>query len=79
MLRKQRLRILTLAMAAALSGAPPKCDPACRPLFQVPPVTVQHIKVHGSALEGNLEGDAVDHDVFVFAAQLQQRSASWMP
>lgn len=30
------------------------------------PVTVDHIKVHGTALEGNLEGDAVDRDVFVF-------------
>ena len=30
------------------------------------PVTVEHIKVHGTALEGNLEGDAVDRDVFVF-------------
>lgn len=30
------------------------------------PLTVEHIKVHGTALEGNLEGDAVDRDVFVF-------------
>ena len=30
------------------------------------PVTVERIKVHGTALEGNLEGDAVDRDVFVF-------------
>lgn len=30
------------------------------------PVTVEHIKVHGTSLEGNLEGDAVDRDVFVF-------------
>jgi enterochelin esterase-like enzyme len=30
------------------------------------PVAVEHIKVHGTALEGNLEGDAVDRDVFVF-------------
>jgi enterochelin esterase-like enzyme len=30
------------------------------------PVTAEHIKVHGSALEGNLEGDAVDRDVLVF-------------
>jgi enterochelin esterase-like enzyme len=30
------------------------------------PVTVEHIKIHGTALEGNLEGDAVDRDVFVF-------------
>jgi enterochelin esterase-like enzyme len=40
---------------------------------EVPPVvpgaksvTVEHIKIHGTALEGNLEGDAVDRDVFVF-------------
>lgn len=30
------------------------------------PVTVEHIKVHGKLLEGNLEGEAVDRDVFVF-------------
>jgi|SRR5271157_117070 len=30
------------------------------------PVTVEHIKIHGEALEGNLEGDAVDRDVVVF-------------
>jgi len=30
------------------------------------PVTVGRIKVHGTALEGNLEGDAVDRDVLVF-------------
>jgi S-formylglutathione hydrolase FrmB len=40
---------------------------------QVPPVVpgakavaVEHIKIHGTALEGNLEGDAVDRDVIVF-------------
>src|SRR5271166_2980750 len=30
------------------------------------PVTVEHIKIHGNALEGNLEGDAVDRDALVF-------------
>ena len=30
------------------------------------PVTVEHIKIHGAALEGNLEGDAADRDVIVF-------------
>jgi enterochelin esterase-like enzyme len=30
------------------------------------PVTVQQIKIHGKALEGNLEGDAVDRDAIVF-------------
>jgi enterochelin esterase-like enzyme len=29
------------------------------------PVKVERIKIHGVALEGNLEGDAVDRDVFV--------------
>ena len=27
------------------------------------PVAVEHIKIHGKSLEGNLEGDAVDRDV----------------
>ena len=52
---------------------------------EVPPVvpgaksvTVEHIKIHGVALEGNLEGDAVDRDVLVFlppsyAAKKSQR------
>src|SRR5215475_7783038 len=30
------------------------------------PVTVEHLKVHGNSLDGNLEGDAADRDVFVF-------------
>jgi S-formylglutathione hydrolase FrmB len=30
------------------------------------PVTVEHIRVHGAALEGNLEGDDVDREVIVF-------------
>ena len=30
------------------------------------PVTVEHIRIHGTSLEGNLEGDAVDRDVIVF-------------
>ena len=30
------------------------------------PVTVEHIKIHGAALEGNLEGDVVDRDAIVF-------------
>jgi len=29
-------------------------------------VTVEHVKIHGRALEGNLEGDAVDRDAIVF-------------
>ena len=30
------------------------------------PVTVEHIRIHGQALEGNLEGNAVDREVIVF-------------
>ncbi|HEY0763767.1 MAG TPA: alpha/beta hydrolase-fold protein [Pyrinomonadaceae bacterium] len=30
------------------------------------PVTVERIKIHGAALEGNLEKNSVDRDVFVF-------------
>jgi S-formylglutathione hydrolase FrmB len=30
------------------------------------PVLVKHIKIHSEALEGNLEGEAVDRDVIVF-------------
>jgi len=30
------------------------------------PSILEHIKIHGTALEGNLEGDAVDRDVIVF-------------
>src|SRR6202046_5519781 len=36
------------------------------PVAGAKPVAVEHIKVHGAALEGNLEGDAADRDVFVF-------------
>ncbi len=36
------------------------------PVAGARPVTVEHIKVHGKSLEGNLEGNAADRDVFVF-------------
>jgi enterochelin esterase-like enzyme len=35
------------------------------PVAGAKPVTVEHIKIHGAALEGNLEPDAADRDVFV--------------
>jgi enterochelin esterase-like enzyme len=35
------------------------------PVAGARPVTVEHIKIHGAALEGNLEGDDVDRDVLV--------------
>jgi enterochelin esterase-like enzyme len=57
------------ALAAALCSAPlfaqvqtevPAVVPGARP------VAVERIKIHGAALEGNLEGDAVDRDALVF-------------
>jgi len=40
------------------------------------PVSVEHIKIHGLALEGNLEGDAVDRDVLVFLPPSYAREKS---
>ncbi len=60
--------LLSLMLAAALStqlGAQVQTE-VPQPVAGAKPVTVEHIKVHGAALEGNLEGDAVDRDVFVF-------------
>jgi hypothetical protein len=37
------------------------------------PVSVERIKIHGKALEGNLEGDAVDREVFVFLPPSYQK------
>ena len=67
-MRKVRVFELALTMAVAVG-----LRLAAQVQTQVPPVvprakpvTVEHIKVHGAALEGNLEGDAVDRDVIVF-------------
>src|SRR6266496_317767 len=40
-------------------------------------VTVEHIKIHGPELEGNLEGDAVDRDVLVFLPPNYAKEKSW--
>jgi len=55
---------ITLAFAMQLSAQVQTEVPPAVPGAK--PVSVEHIKVHGKALEGNLEGDAVDRDVFVF-------------
>jgi pimeloyl-ACP methyl ester carboxylesterase len=56
--------VLAIAPASLLSAqvqtiVPPVVDGA-------KPVTVEHIKIHGAALEDNLEGDVVDRDAIVF-------------
>jgi enterochelin esterase-like enzyme len=40
------------------------------------PATVERVKIHGTALEGNLEGDAVDRDTIVFLPPSYARDSS---
>lgn len=58
---------------ALLTGGLASSHLAAQVQTQVPPVianakpvAVEHIKIHGTSLEGNLEADAVDRDVLVF-------------
>jgi S-formylglutathione hydrolase FrmB len=62
-------RISGMAIAVVLCAQPglaqvktevPPVVPGAKPVF------VEHIKIHGEALEGNLEGEAVDRDAIVF-------------
>ncbi len=46
-------------LAQAKTDVPP-IVPGAKPVF------VEHVKIYGEALEGNLEGDAVDRDAIVF-------------
>ena len=65
-----RRRFFVMALAAALAAGPQlmaQVQTEVPPLVAgAKPVVVEHIKVHGTALEGNLEGDAAERDVFVF-------------
>ena len=57
---------VTIALGLALL-APAQVKTEVPPVVPgAKPVTVEHIKIHGTALEGNLEGDAVDRDAIVF-------------
>ena len=64
-----RITELLIASAVIIGVAPATAQVQTNVPEPVPgakPVAVEHIKVHGAALEGNLEGDAVDRDVIVF-------------
>src|ERR1700694_3316553 len=68
--------IITLVLAASAAAQVKTEVPPVVPGAK--PVAVEHIKIHGAALEGNLENDAVDRDVIVFlppsyAAQKSRR------
>ena len=56
--------VVLVALAYQLAAQVQTDVPAVVP--GAPRVTVERIRVHGAALEGNLEGDAVDREVIVF-------------
>lgn len=65
------MRWLLIGLGIVALVKPPTAD--CQAQTDVPaviphakPAGVEHIKIHGAALEGNLEGEAVDRDVIVF-------------
>jgi enterochelin esterase-like enzyme len=75
MISRKWFFLATLAIAVALVpelGAQVQTEvPPVIPTAK--PVPVEHIKIHGTALEGNLEGDAVDRDVLVFLPPSYQK------
>jgi S-formylglutathione hydrolase FrmB len=65
---KWKLALIAAALAACMSVVfPPKgkAQNSAKPVTQNQG-TLDKIKVHGKALEGNLEGDSPDRDVFVY-------------
>src|ERR1022692_4670429 len=78
MIANKLFYLLTLGVAVGLGprvAAQVRTEvPAVEP--NAKPVTVEHIKIHGKALEGNLEGDAVDRDVIVFLPPSYAKSKS---
>jgi hypothetical protein len=77
MISKRSMSMLAIVLAAAASARlmaqvetdVPPVVPGARP------VSVEHIKIHGAALEGNLEGDAIDRDAVVFLPPTSVRMA----
>lgn len=66
MISKNFFCLVALAIAMGLSAAAQVQTEIPAVVPGAKPVTVEHIKVHGKSLEGNLEGEAADRDVFVF-------------
>jgi enterochelin esterase-like enzyme len=61
---------LAISVAAQVQTEVPPVIPGAKP------VQVERIKIHGTALEGNLEGDAVDRDILVFLPPSYAREKS---
>jgi len=69
---------LSMALAMALgNGLGAQVQTLVPPVVPgAKPAVVEHIKIHGKALEGNLEGDAVDRDAIVFLPPSYARDKS---
>ncbi|MBZ5618048.1 MAG: alpha/beta fold hydrolase [Acidobacteriia bacterium] len=66
MMKSRLCRIVLIAFGLVLL-APAQVKTEIPPVVpSAKPVAVEHIKVHGTALEGNLEGNSVDREVMVF-------------
>ncbi len=78
-MNKMKLRCLIALLPVAIWTLPLSAQVQTEvppPVAGAKPVLVQHIKVHSAALEGNLEGDAVDRDVIVFLPPSYSRDKS---
>src|SRR5215472_17076361 len=60
------LMMFTVALALGVRLSAQVQSEVPPPVPGAKPVPLEHVKVHGTALEGNLEGDAADRDVLVF-------------
>jgi len=58
--------VTILALAATLAQAPAPAARRAEPKAPARANAVEHIKVHGKSLEGNLEGDTTDPEVAVY-------------
>ena len=67
MMRTTGFRLMTLGLALSATPVLAQVQTEVPPVVPgAKPVTAERVKIHGAALEGNLEGDAVDRDAFVF-------------
>jgi S-formylglutathione hydrolase FrmB len=69
-----RMPVLFIALAFQVIAQVQTEVPA--PVAGAKPVRMERIKIHGTALEGNLEGDAVDREVLVFLPPSYAREKS---
>jgi enterochelin esterase-like enzyme len=61
-----RWAALAIGLALALPAAAQVATDAPPPVAGARPVQVEHVTIHGAALEGNLEGNSPDRDTLVF-------------